>query len=117
MLKEVNVLNINAGAIQDLFDEEFKKIVANINDPNTVPDGSRTITIKVTVKPDKSRKTAVSKVSVASSLQPIKPSESFLYFARTEDGVKVYPDDPAPDLGLEMEEQPANGLRVVNCEK
>ena len=46
-IREVDLENLNGGAIQELFDVEWKKIVDNIADLNTKPDAAREITIKV----------------------------------------------------------------------
>jgi len=90
---------IQNGAIFDLFNEEFKKVLANIEDENTAPNTERSITIKIAIKPDKTRRTGEVKTQVSSTLAKVKPTESFLFFDRDEKGkFAAYTDDPGPEL-------------------
>lgn len=78
-MEKVTLQTLNRGAVIDLFNVEFEKLLANINDENTSPTTSRSITIKIEVKPGKTRRDAESRISVTSRLAPIKPAESTLY--------------------------------------
>lgn len=51
--KKVSLENLLNGAIFDLFDEEWEKVIENINDQNVKTDEERNITIKISVKPSK----------------------------------------------------------------
>lgn len=103
----ISIENINDGAVTELFEEEWLKVIRNIADLNTKPDAIREITIKVKIKPDKTRRTAVSTIMVESKLPPLKPHESFVFFEKTQDGLTAYPDDPRqPTLdGIEEGQQ------------
>ena len=85
--REVTLESVNSGAIIDLFEEEFEKLVQNIADDNTEPDKVRSITIQLSDKPSKDRSKADTKVSVTSKLAPLKPHES--YIVLSTDGKKV----------------------------
>jgi hypothetical protein len=113
-VKEVSLESLNQGAIQELFELEWRKVVENVADPNTKPTESREITIKVKVKPDKARRTAISTVQVTSKLPGAQPHESFIFFERGEAGtLKAFPDDPGPQLeGIEEQGQ-APALKIV----
>ncbi len=60
------------GALAEQFDEEMKKVLENINDPNTDPLAKRIITVKVSLKPDEARNMAKIDASCKSSLAPYK---------------------------------------------
>ena len=98
-MKKVELKTIQNGAILDLFDEEMRKVLVNIEDENTVANAGRSITIKIDIKPDKSRRTGDVKVQVASTLAKVKPTESFLFFDRDDVGeFSAFVDDPGPEL-------------------
>jgi hypothetical protein len=102
-MKKIELATFQSGAISDLFGMEFARVLANIHDPNTVPNKARTITIKMEIKPDKTRRNAEVKVHSSSSLAAIRPTESFMFFDRDDKGkISAYEDDPGPVLpGME----------------
>jgi len=98
-MEKVELEKIQNGVVMELFDEELEKVLANIEDENTVANTERSITIKIAIKPDKTRRTAEIKTQVSSSLAKVKPAESFLFFDRDEKGkFTAYTDDPGPEL-------------------
>lgn len=98
-MKKVSIDKLQRGAVVEMFDEELKKVLANIDDENTRADYARSITVKFSIKPDKTRRTAETSLEVKSTLAPIKPSESFLFFDHDENGeIQAYEDEPTPDL-------------------
>jgi hypothetical protein len=98
-MQKIELQTIQNGAVLDLFNEELKKVLGNIEDENTAADSGRSITIKVSIKPDKTRRTGEVKVQVSSSLAKIRASESFLFFDKDEGGkFSAYADDPGPEL-------------------
>jgi len=98
-VKKIELQTIQNGAISDLFGEEFKKVLTNIEDENTAANSERSITIKIAIKPDKTRRTGEVKVQVSSALAKIRPAESFLFFDRDEEGsFTAYADDKGPEL-------------------
>ncbi|MCL2174414.1 MAG: hypothetical protein FWB73_00060 [Treponema sp.] len=110
-MKKVQLDTIQNGAVLELFDEELNKVLANIEDQNTAPNQERSVTIKVSLKPDKTRKVGEIKIQVSSSLAKIKPTESFLFFDRDSETGKLaaYDDDPGPELpGLKDKDDAPN---------
>ena len=98
-MKEIDLMTIQNGAVFDLFGEELKKVVANIADENTVANASRSITIKIDIKPDKTRRTGEVKIQTSSTLAKVKPTESFLFFDRNKEGELIaLADEPGPEL-------------------
>lgn len=109
--KAVDLDNLNAGAIGELFAVEFQKLLDNIDDYNTKPDAPREIVIRVRVVPDKTRRVATSRVEVSAKLAKPQPHESFLFFEREAGKITAYPDDPNQgSLGIE---DPAPGAARV----
>jgi hypothetical protein len=99
ILKKIELQNIRGGVVFDLFDEELRKVLSNIEDENTTPNTERAITLKIAIRPDKLRRTAEVKVQASCTLAKLKPAESLLFFDRNESGeFSAYVDDPGPDL-------------------
>jgi hypothetical protein len=99
--REVSLVTINSGAIADLFAEEFEKLVANVADENTLPGKTRSITIKVSVKPTSTREMAATRVEVTSQLAPLKPHESTIVFTSDGEKVSAFTMDPGKQQPLE----------------
>ena len=99
-MEKVELQTIQNGVVIDLFEEELRKVLTNTEDENTAPNQERSITIKIAIKPDKTRRTGEVKVQVSSSLAKVKPAESFLFFDRDNKTGKLaaYVDDPGPEL-------------------
>ncbi len=103
-MKKIELSNIQSGVVFDLFDEELRKVLANIEDENTAANTERSITLKIAIKPDKTRRTGEVKVHAYSTLAKVKPAESFVFFDRDKDTGRfsAYEDDPGPQLpGIE----------------
>jgi hypothetical protein len=98
-VKKIELSEIQHGAVNELFDEEFRKVLTNIEDENTVPNSTRSISIKIEIKPDKTRRTGEVKVQVTSTLAKVKAAESLLFFDRDDGGnFSAYEDYPTPEL-------------------
>lgn len=78
----VTLVSLAGGAAVELFQEEFNRVLKNIDDPNTEAEAARIITLKVTIKPDEDR--AVGRVTVAASskIAGVKPAGSVIYMGR-----------------------------------
>ena len=98
--KVMTLENLNSGAVTELFDEEFSKLLKNIADDNTEPDKVRSITIKLMVKPSKDRSKADTRVAVTSILAPLKPHESYILLENNGSRLAAYTTDvKQPELG------------------
>ena len=93
-MEKVSVQTLNGGAVIDLFDVEYEKLLANVNDENTKPEATRSIKIELKVKPEKTRRVATVQISVASSLAPIKPAETVIFFDTDKGELAAFEDDP-----------------------
>ncbi|MDR3173792.1 MAG: hypothetical protein LBU19_06050 [Treponema sp.] len=98
-MKKTELSSIGRGVITELFDEEFRKVLTNIADENTEAKAERSVTIKIAIKPDKTRRTGEVKVQAYSTLAKIKPAESYVFFDVDEGGtLAAFEDDPGPEL-------------------
>ena len=76
----VSLEDVNNGAIGDLFNNEFKKLLNNLADENTNWKTGREINIKLKVKLNsETRDMASTFVEVSSKLAPPKPSEATVH--------------------------------------
>jgi len=92
--QEVTIDSLNSGAVKELFEEAWGRLLENVGDENTKPDAVREVRITIRVKPDKKRATAVTTVAVGDKLTPINPHESFILLSSDGDRVKAYTTDP-----------------------
>lgn len=100
----VTLETLNSGAVVDLFNYEWDRMLENIQDPNTKPDDVRKIKIEVTVKPGKERDNATTKVSVSASLAKNIPHESFIVLGGDRGQLKAFTTDPKQqdlDIGID----------------
>lgn len=86
---KVSLVNIGGGAAVEKFDQELKRAIDNILDPNTIPDVKRVITLKLEIKPDKNRDFGPATIHCDSKLAPAKPHATNLYFGKNDDGEGV----------------------------
>lgn len=92
--QEVTLDSLNSGAVKDLFDAAWSRLLENIGDENTKPDATREVRVVIKVKPDKKRESAVTTVAVSDKLAPINPHESFILLSSDGKGVTAYTTDP-----------------------
>jgi len=73
MKTRLDAMNLGEGALQDLFDNSMKKVMANINDPSTKSTAVRKISLEIAITPDESRSMASFVISASTTLAHIKP--------------------------------------------
>lgn len=66
------------GALLERFQLAMAQIGRNIMDPNTNPEKARTITIKLSIKSDKARKSLKTSIQTSVSLAPPEADETLL---------------------------------------
>lgn len=70
----------------ELWNDRFEELLRNVADPNTDPEAAREITLKVRLKPHKSRELGDVTYSIALKTAGPRPISAMAYFARTADG-------------------------------
>lgn len=110
----IDLVTLGHGAAGEQFAEEFAKALKNIQDTNTSPTKARTITLKLTLKPNEERNVAGMGIECKSSLAPTKPYASQIFIGR-EDGQLVAVENAPPEqLTLFPEQQ---GLKSIEGAK
>lgn len=92
-MRTLDLTTLQHGAVIDMFNEEFQKVLCNIADDNVKADATREITIKVSIKPDKTRQTAATKIDVTSRLAPVKSADGMMFIGRDGANLVAYEDN------------------------
>jgi len=79
-LSEVTLTTLAGGGAVELFEHEFKKVLANILDPNTDAESKRSVTLEVVIEPHESRESGAIVVKVKSKLAFPRPLGSLVHF-------------------------------------
>jgi len=90
---EISLTTICHGGVPEVFERELKEVLANIADPNTAAEKTRTRTLKFTFKPTEDRSGAAVDFSCRASLQPVKMVKSQMFLSRHSGQLKAYPTD------------------------
>lgn len=67
---ELNVATLSQGGAVERFQDELSRVIANITDPNTPAKKTRTVTLKMTIKPNEQRNMAEVLVATSSTVCP-----------------------------------------------
>ena len=78
----VTLVSIGEGAAVELFDIELERVLKNIADSNTDPDGVREINVKFRIKPKQDRVLGEVRITATSKLVGAKPHESVMYMVK-----------------------------------
>jgi hypothetical protein len=91
----INIGNINDGAVIDMFDRELQSALKNINDLSTPATATRSITIRLDLKPHSDRCVIETTVSCSTKLAGVEKHNSKVFMGRTEDNsVIAFASDP-----------------------
>ena len=82
MAKFISFDRLCGGAVLERLNMLMAQIARNIMDPNTDPEKNRTLTIKLTFRPDKSRKGVKTSISSSVSLAPLVADETMLLIGK-----------------------------------
>jgi hypothetical protein len=86
--------------------EAFKRLAANIGDPNTDPTQVRGITLKITAKPYKDRSGAELSIKVDTKLVGLKPCDAQMFVARRNGEFLAFgKDSRQTDIEFDMNAQ------------
>lgn len=85
-ITKVSLENLGKGAARELFDRELCSVIENILDPNTPAEKPRTVTLKMTIKPDKERSAGSVAISCVSKLAAVSQYDTRIYMAFGPDG-------------------------------
>lgn len=91
---------INNGALQEVFDLEFDKVLRNIRDINTDPKAKRKVTIEMTISPNEKRTIGDIGFKVKHTEAPVNGFATAITI--TEDGRKVIAEEIGNELPGQM---------------
>lgn len=105
-LKEgVSLADLAEGSIIEKANDAIAEVARNILDPNTEPDSMRSVTIKLKIKPSKSRDIAAITVGVETKLAQARPAESMLFLSQTSRGEIVVSERDTKQTDLFTQEK------------
>jgi hypothetical protein len=68
----INLTNLAGGAAEEMFRDEWQKILDNIVDPNTQPKTPRELVLKVRITPDEDRQIGDIMITCTSKTSPVR---------------------------------------------
>lgn len=89
----VSLGNLARGSCVERFDDEFKRVLENILDPNTA-DGARSITLKVSILPNEERSSAAVSISVDSSVKGPRPVPTMIFIGKDRGQALAFEHNP-----------------------
>lgn len=99
-LEAVSLATLGRGSAIERFDDELKRVLENIMDPNTA-DGVREITVKVRIEPNEERNNAAVGIFVTSKVQGPKAVPTIIYMGKDRGAAVAFEYNPEQlQLGL-----------------
>lgn len=87
--RDINVLELAKGAIQEQINNEMGIVLANLMDPNTDTKTVRKVTITVSFKVDENRESVDCSAQAKSTIAPVKPIATRLILDTDHNGKPV----------------------------
>ena len=78
----VTLTGLAEGAAEEFFQDAWRRVLDNIEDPNTDPEKTREIILKIQVTPDEERKTADVVIIPTVKLAGVKGVTTFVYLGK-----------------------------------
>lgn len=78
-VKATKVHELAMGAVHELLDDAFKKVIENIQDVNTKATQPREISLKIKLMPTENREACAYELGVGAKLAPNKPVAGHIY--------------------------------------
>ena len=96
--EKLSFATLAGGGVEEKLQYALKEVAANIADPNTDAKKARSITMKITIKPNESRQVSNAEINVTTSTAAPKGISTTLLIDRDEKGQAVvsemYGKDP-----------------------
>lgn len=111
--EKVSLATLNGGAAVERFNDELTRVLENILDPNTNAKSARTVTLKVTVRPNEDRNFGAVDISTSSHMAPPKPVGTTIFFGKTINGEILSSENNQRQLTLEVNAKDEKENKVV----
>lgn len=92
---QITLSNIGGGAAVEKFEDEFRRVVDNILDPNTPAKATRKVVLTIEIKPSADRSFGPVTVSATSKLPPRKSFSTVAFFGRDGGDPVAFEENPA----------------------
>lgn len=92
--EKASLINLLRGGIVEMVDVELQRAAENIADPNTSETATRTVTLKITLKPSSDRSIAATAVDVSAKLAPPRPQATRLFVGQRRGKAVLVEDNP-----------------------
>ena len=115
-IEEMKLETLKRGAVAEQFNDALDRVLENIVDPNTEAEATRTVTLKVSLKPDEDREMIMIKSSVTAKLASAEAITGKAFVVHTRDGVKAAEHDPAQQNFIHDEEETGEPADVTPFE-
>lgn len=89
----VTLATLGRGACIERFDDELKRVLDNILDPNTA-DGARSVTLKVSILPNEERTSAAVSIAVDSSVKGPKAVPTMIFIGKDRGNAVAFEHNP-----------------------
>lgn len=110
--KSITLATLANGAAEEGFAEKLRKVIENIEDPNTRAQSKREIVVTVTFAPSEERDACAVALTVDAKLAPTKPVATTVFIGRDK-GVLVALENNPKQLGL-FNDEPARPVAVAD---
>lgn len=90
----INIGNICAGSVPEVFERTIGEVLKNIADINTPPKQKRQVVLKFTFEPSESREVGEVSFTCDAKLASVKPAKGNFFIARRGNDVRGYARDP-----------------------
>ena len=91
--KEANLITINGGAAAELFAEEFRKVLLNVNDLCVPADTEREIKLTFKIRPTKDRSMASILIEAKSKLAGVEPHSGQVFIGHEGNKLRALTSD------------------------
>lgn len=93
-MKAVDLKTINNGAAQELFQEEFNKVLANINDISVDAEAQREIKMVFKIKPTGDRLSATCTIEASAKLAAVAKHSGSMFLSNRPNKIEAFVTNP-----------------------
>lgn len=116
----LDLQNIAGGALQEKADEAMRKVLENMQDPNTPWKVKRQITIKIAFTQNEERDDTAVDLSVETKLAPVSPVRTRMAIGRDLKDGKTYAEEYGRQIkgqmSLELEQEPSETVSSFSAD-
>lgn len=105
-MKNIELVEIVGGALQEQFARSFESVLENLQNPNTSFKAPREITIKLKFTQSERRDDAKCAISVSEKLAPQAPMETAFAIGRDLKTGEVYAEEYGNQMRMRVDEMP-----------